>query len=94
LLALLLAAAAAALRLGRHQSFARSLLAGALIGFSAWVAWEMAGLFGVTRALSPSVAPYLPGAAALLLALGLGLSAVRLGIAERRPGIRLTQFSR
>lgn len=92
LLALVLAAGAGALRLGRRQSFAEALLAGAALGFGGWVSWETAGLFGVTRALDPRLAPYLPAALALAAALCLLLAARRRGVADRVPGIRLTPF--
>lgn len=93
LVALILAAGAAALRLGRRQSFAGALLTGAAMGFGGWVSWETSGLFGVTRALDPSWAPYLPALFALALALGLILAVSRQGVADRSPGIRLTPFS-
>jgi LPS export ABC transporter permease LptG len=93
LLALLLAAASAALRLGRNQSFAKTLLVGAAMGFGGWVVWEISGLFGVTRALPPSFAPYLPVLLALVLACGLIAAVLGRGIADRAPGIRLTPFS-
>lgn len=92
LFALILAAGAGALRLGRRQSFAGALLAGAGLGFGGWVAWETAGLFGVTRALEPWLAPYLPLVLALAAALRLMAAVGRRGVADRAPGIRLTPF--
>lgn len=76
-------AAAVALRLGRRQSLARALGAGAAIGVLTWFVAELASLFGSTGAASPVIAAWTVPALLILAGAVAWRSASRAGVSER-----------
>lgn len=75
-------AAAIALRLGRRQSVAKALGAGAAIGATIWLASEMASLFGGKGAASPAIAASLVPFSLVLAAIWAWLAARSRGVSE------------
>lgn len=83
MLLVMVVAGALGVRLGRRQTMASALGAGAALGFSVWLLREMAKLMGTAGALPPAIAGHLV-AVVLLVLVALAWGAVaRHGVAER-----------
>jgi lipopolysaccharide export LptBFGC system permease protein LptF len=82
IVALFVASAGLALRLGRRQTMARALGAGALLGAATWSVGDFSVLFGLTGTLAPAVAGWALPAGAGVIAAWIWRRIARVGIRD------------